>query len=171
MRRPGSLSSVYVQSSSNSCARCRVGNVPVAGEFVRERAHVARALHVVLTAQRIHANAWPADVARRHREVGDRDHRRRTLAVLGDAKSVIEGGVSTRRIEPRGAANIFCRNAGYGFHGFGAVRRSRTNAAHSSNAATSQRARTNASFTSPSVTITCASAVSIATLVPGFSGR
>ena len=53
----------------------------------------------------------------------------------------------------------------------GLLRCSETNAAQCSNSSQSQRSRTNASFTSPSVTMTCASAVSTATLVPGRSGR
>ena len=48
-------------------------DVPVARQFVRERAHVAGALNVILAAQRVHADAGPADIAGRHRKVGDRD--------------------------------------------------------------------------------------------------
>ena len=57
---------------------------------MRERAHVAGALDVVLAAQRVHADAGPADIAGRHGEVGDRHHRGRALAVLGDAEAVID---------------------------------------------------------------------------------
>ena len=60
-------------------ARRVVRDVAVAGELVRERAHVAGALHVVLAAQRIHADALAADVAGRHREIGDRHDRGRAL--------------------------------------------------------------------------------------------
>ena len=49
-----------------------IGDVPIAGQFVRERAHVAGALHVVLAAQRIHADAGPPDIAGRHGEIGYR---------------------------------------------------------------------------------------------------
>jgi hypothetical protein len=45
--------------------------MPVARQFVRERPHVAGALHVVLAAQRVHADAGPADIAGQHGEVGD----------------------------------------------------------------------------------------------------
>ena len=38
-------------------ARRVVGDVAIAGQLVRERAHVAGALHVVLAAQRVHADA------------------------------------------------------------------------------------------------------------------
>ncbi len=57
-------------------ARGRVRHVPITGELVRERTHVARTLHVVLAAQRIHAYAFAADVARGHRQVGDAEHHR-----------------------------------------------------------------------------------------------
>ncbi len=46
-----------------------------------------------------------------------------------------------------------------------------TKVAQSSNSLQSQRSRTKVSSTRPSVTITCASAVSTATLVPGITGR
>ena len=46
-----------------------------------------------------------------------------------------------------------------------------TKCAQSSNSLQSQRSRTKASSTRPSVTMTCASAVITATLVPGISGR
>ena len=47
-----------------------VGDVAVAGELMRERAHVAGALHIVLAAQRIDADAVAADIAGRHGEIG-----------------------------------------------------------------------------------------------------
>ena len=92
---------------------------------MRERAHVARALHVVLAAQRIYADAWPADIAGRHREIGDRHHGGRTLAVLGDAEAVIDRAVAAGGIEPRGAANRLRRHAGNLRDLFGAVLRQR----------------------------------------------
>ena len=67
-----------------------VGHVPVAGELVRERPHVAGALHVVLPAQRVHADALAADVAGDHGQVGHAHHHRRALAVLGDAEAVVD---------------------------------------------------------------------------------
>ncbi len=72
---------------------------------MRERAHVAGALHVVLAAQRIHADTGPADIAGRHREIGDRHHGGRALAVLGDAETVIDRRVAAGRIKPRRAAD------------------------------------------------------------------
>ena len=75
-------------------ARDRIADVAVARQFVRERAHVARTLHVVLAAQRIHADAFAADVAGRHREIGDAHHHRRALRVFGDAEAVVDRGVA-----------------------------------------------------------------------------
>ena len=72
---------------------------------MRERAHVAGALHVVLSAQRVHADAGPADVAGRHGEVGDRHDGGRALAVLGDAEAVIDRAVAAGRVEPRRTAD------------------------------------------------------------------
>ena len=57
MRRPGSGSSGTPQSASNMRAGRVVGDVAIARQLVRERAHVAGALHVVLAAQRVHADA------------------------------------------------------------------------------------------------------------------
>jgi hypothetical protein len=74
--------------------RAVVGDVAVAGQLVRERAHVAGALHVVLAAQRVHADAFAADVAGGHRQVGDAHHHRRALAVLGDAEAVVDRRVA-----------------------------------------------------------------------------
>ena len=53
-----------------------VGDVTVTGKLVGEGAHVARALHVVLSAQRVDAHAVVADVAGGHREVGHAHHHR-----------------------------------------------------------------------------------------------
>ena len=93
-------------------ARRVVGDMAIAGEFVRERAHVAGALHVVLAAQRVHADAWPADIAGRHGEIGDGHHRRRALAVLGDAEAVIDRRIAAGRIKPRRARGSLGGHAG-----------------------------------------------------------
>ena len=75
-------------------ARHLVGQMPVAGQLMRERAHVAGALHVVLAAQRIHAHAFAAEVAGGHGEVGDAHHHGAALAVLGDAEAVVDGAIA-----------------------------------------------------------------------------
>ncbi|MNY15644.1 hypothetical protein D3C86_1488690 [compost metagenome] len=51
---------------------------------MRERPHVAGALHIVLAAQRIDAHARTTNVAGRHGQIGDRHDGGRTLAVFGD---------------------------------------------------------------------------------------
>ena len=76
MRRPGPDCSVVPHIVSNIERAAVVGHVAVAGELVRERAHVARALHVVLAAQRVDADAVAADVAGGHRQVGQAHHHR-----------------------------------------------------------------------------------------------
>ena len=102
-------------------ARRLVGDVAVAGELVRERAHVARALHVVLAAQRVHADALVADVAGDHGEVGHGHDHGRALAVLGDAEAVVDGRVATGCEQAGGGAHFLSRNAGDRLHGLGRV--------------------------------------------------
>ena len=160
MRRPGSLSSVTPQSLLEQLARRIDRDVAIARELVRERAHVAGALHVVLAAQRVHADAAPADIAGRHGEVGDRHHRGGALAVLGDAEAVVDRAVAAGGVEPGGAADrsrparrrCFATASGL-FCG------SETNSAQCWNSSQSQRSRMNFSLNRPSVTMTCASAV------------
>ena len=85
-------------------ARRVVGDMAVAGELVRERAHVAGALHVVLAAQRVHADAVAADVAGGHGEVGHAHDHGRALAVLGDAEAVVDRAVAAPSRNSRAAA-------------------------------------------------------------------
>ena len=87
-------------------------DVPVAGKLVREGAHVAGALHVVLAAQGVHAHARPADIAGRHGEVRDGHDRGRALAVLGDAEAVIDRAVAARGVSPRRAPDVSGGDAG-----------------------------------------------------------
>ena len=106
-------------------ARGVVGDVTVARQLVREGAHVARALDVVLAAQRVHADARTAEIAGRHREVGERHHRRRALAVLGDAEAIVDRAVLARGIEPGGTADRLGRHTGHQADRLGAVLRLR----------------------------------------------
>ncbi len=78
-------------------AHRRVADVAVAGQLVREAAHVAGALHVVLATQRVHAHALAADVADGHGQVGDAHDHGRALAVLGDAQAVVDGRIAAAR--------------------------------------------------------------------------
>ena len=84
---------------------------PVAGELVRERAHVAGALDVVLAAQRVDADAGAADVAGGHGEIGHRHDHGRALAVLGDAESVVDGAVAALGVQACGGADVVGRYA------------------------------------------------------------
>ena len=86
--------------------------MPITRQFVRERAHVAGALHVVLAAQRIHADAGAADIAGRHRQIGDRNDGGRALAVLGNAEPVIDRAVAAGGEQPRRGAQFLRIDAG-----------------------------------------------------------
>ena len=172
MRRPGSGSIVVPHRSSKIARTAGVGDVPVAGQLVRERAHVARALHVVLTAQRVDADAVAADVAGDHRQVGHAHDHGRALAVLGDAEAVVDGRVRPGRVQPGRRAQVGRRDAGDRLGGLRAVLRAadELRPARRSRPARTAPRRTSRS-TRPSVTTTCAIALTTATLVPGCSCR
>ena len=67
-------------------ARDRILDVLEPGQLVRDRAHVAAALHVVLAAQRLQPGAEPADAADEQREVDEREDVVDRVVVLGDAE-------------------------------------------------------------------------------------
>ena len=137
-----------------------VRDVAIAGELVWERAHVARALHVVLAPERIDANALAADVARRHGEVSDTHHHRGALTVLGDAEAVVDGCVATARVQPGCCSQVLGRHAGDRLGRLGAVLgigdESRPTLERLRFAPLGHEAR---GPTSPSVTMTCAMAL------------
>ena len=89
----------------------------IARQFVRERAHVAGALHVVLAAQRVHADADAADIAGGHGEVRHAHDHGGALAVLGDAQAIVEGRVAAGGVEPGRGAQVGGRDAGGGLAG------------------------------------------------------
>ncbi len=101
----------------------RIGHVAVARQLMRERAHVARTLDVVLATQRADADAFAPDVAGRHGQVGHPHDHRRTLAVLGDAQAVVDRGVRGGGVQPGGGAQLGGRDAGDRLHRLGAVLR------------------------------------------------
>ena len=106
-------------------------------------------------------DALAADVAGGHREVGDAHDHRRALAVLGDAEAVVDRGVAARwrraaRRRARSAAGTPVTSAPSPRASCAARRRTRATSRTSSG---SQRARTKSSSSRPSVTITCASAL------------
>ena len=84
---------------------------PVTRQLVRERTDVTGALHVVLSAQRIHANTIATDVAGRHCEVGHAHDHGRALAVLGNAEAVINGAIFRTGIQAGCTANVVGRHA------------------------------------------------------------
>ena len=79
-------------------------------------------MHVVLSAQRIDADAAAADVAGGHGQVGDGHDRGRTLRVFGDAEAVIDRRIAAGREQARGAADLIGRHAGFGCGRQGAKR-------------------------------------------------
>ena len=109
-------------------ARGLVRHMAIAGELVRKGAHVAGALHIILPAQRIHANALAAKIARRHRQIGHAHDHGGALAVFGDAKPVIDGAIAPGCEEPRGGAHIGGFHAGDRFNRFGRIFRARDEA-------------------------------------------
>ncbi len=88
-----------------------------------KRPHVARALHVVLAAQRVHAHAGPAQVPRGHGQVRHAHDHGRALAVLGDAEAVVDGGVAAGGVEPRGLSQRGRGHAGGRLDRLGGVAR------------------------------------------------
>ena len=73
----------------------------VAREMVRLAAHVRRALHVVLSAQGIHARTRAPDIAGEQRKVHQAHHALGALHVLGDAEAVYAERGCLARIESR----------------------------------------------------------------------
>ena len=102
-----------------AAAHGAIRHMAIARQFVRERAHVAGALHIVLPAQRIDADAFAADIAGRHGKVGHGHHHGRALRMLGDPEAVIDRAVPGLTVEAGGAADQFGLDADDGRLGFG----------------------------------------------------
>ncbi len=83
-----------------------------ARQLVRDRAHVAAALHVVLAAQRVEARAPAADVAAEQGEVDQREHVVDADVVLGDAERPADHRPVGTREGVRGVADHVGRHAG-----------------------------------------------------------
>ena len=96
---------------------------PVTGEFVREGAHVAGALHVILATKRVYAAARVADIAGGHREIGHANDHRRALAVFRHAEAVVDGATTGRAVEAGRRANLVGRHTGDFRNRFGRVLR------------------------------------------------
>ena len=93
-------------------ARRVVLDVLEAGQLVRDRAHVAAALHVVLAAQRLQAGAVAADVPGEQREVDQREDVVDRVVVLGDPERPAQLRVRARAVRVRELADRVGRNAG-----------------------------------------------------------
>jgi hypothetical protein len=148
-----------------------VGDVAVAGELVREGAHVAGALHVVLPAQRVHAHAGPADVAGGHGQVRHAHDHGRALAVLGDAQAVIDRRIARIGVEAGCSPHVGRGHARQVLDGLGGVALVGDEAGPALEVVEVAALAHVISSISPSVTITWAMALMIATFVPGSSGR
>jgi hypothetical protein len=73
IRNPGSDSSLRPRLARTAVAGLCVGDVAIADKLVWERTHVARALHVVLTSQRVDAYTFTPNVTGDHGQIGDAD--------------------------------------------------------------------------------------------------
>ncbi len=81
-------------------------NVLVARIGIRQRAHIARTLYVVLTTHRVNTHAWPAEVAGQQRQAGQGAHGFHALIELGNAHAPQNGGIARLRIHPGGLADL-----------------------------------------------------------------
>ncbi len=113
MRRPGTSGKAGdAPCPGELFAHPDIGHRLVVVKHVRERAHVARALDVVLAAQRIHARGRLPQVAEEHLEIGAADDIVRAARVLGDAERVAEAGRLLGAENAGHLAQLFHRNAG-----------------------------------------------------------
>ena len=92
--RSGSIPARKAGSTSHACSNfariCRIGDALAARILVGERAHVAAALHVILSAQRADARTVAADVPGQQREVDQRAHVVDRVVMFGDAERPAE---------------------------------------------------------------------------------
>ena len=88
----------------------------VAGQHVRKRSHVACALDVALSPQRIHADAPATDVARQQSQIRAAHHPEGAVGVLGYAQPVEDHGLFRLPVEPCGGLEIVGRNSCDRFH-------------------------------------------------------
>ena len=92
-----------------------IGHRLIAGQDVRQGAHIAGPLDIVLSAERTEAGAFTAHVAGKHQQVGDAFHVICARSMLGDAHTIedagsLGGGELARRpddISPRHTGNFF----------------------------------------------------------------
>ena len=88
---------------------------------MREAAHIACALDVVLATKRINTDTPAANIAGRHRQVCDGHNGRAALGMFGDTEAVIDRSIATGGIKPRGCAKLFGVHQRYRLQIFGAI--------------------------------------------------
>ena len=86
----------------------------VARQIIRQRRHVAGALDVVLSSERIDASGRPAYVACQHGQIGQGTDAAGGGHVLGDPHGVENHGLVAGGVGPGEVADGFCRNLGDG---------------------------------------------------------
>ena len=90
-----------------------VADRTIAWQFMWERAHIARALNIVLPSKWVNTNPHTANVAGGHSQVRHANNHGRALRMFGNAKAIINTGIPFRGIEAGGGHNILRQNAGY----------------------------------------------------------
>ena len=104
MVRPGFSGSRFDSPGSREFfAHLGIGYRLVGGEDIRQAAHVASALDVVLPAQRIYASRFDADISAQHRQIGYAFYRVGSVYVLGYSHGIGNGSGGGLRVEAGGA--------------------------------------------------------------------
>ena len=96
-------------------AKLRILDVLETGEAVRDRAHVAAALNIILAAQGIDAAAVAADVAGEKSKVDERENIVDRVVVFGDAECPAHLRAGRFRVGVRGFADQGGGHAGFAF--------------------------------------------------------
>ena len=93
-------------------------DVLVARIGVRQRAHITRTLHVILTTHRVHAHMRFTQIAGQHGEAGERAHGFHALVELGHTHAPQNSGGFRPGIHSGRLTNLLRADAGYRFDGF-----------------------------------------------------
>ncbi len=95
---PSSAGQLAFHACSNLAMLSRIFDVLATGKLVRDRAHVAAALNVVLTSQRIDSRAVTSDVTAEQREIDERTHVVDGVVMFGDSERPTELGALGKRV-------------------------------------------------------------------------
>ncbi len=90
----------------------RIFHVLVSRIRIRQRAHIAGTLHVVLTTNRVYTRMRLTEVTSQHREAGQRTHGFHALVELGYTHAPQDGGAFRLGIHPRRLTNLTGADAG-----------------------------------------------------------